>query len=106
MSWDAHRSVTPPKDPPADTNVGGGDIRPMPSPYPPVPSAEYVDRYDIAVVRKALEMMPGQCRYHGARLDYEGPRTILAPQECCDTGKPARARREALAALDRIRDAR
>jgi hypothetical protein len=57
-----------------------------------------VDPDDLALIRAALEQMPGRCHYHGDRLDRPG---IWGPA-CCGTGKPARARREALAALARI----
>ena len=56
-------------------------------------------RADLAIVREAIEMLPATCRYHGDNLvhsyDYAG-------RPCCDTGKPALARRQAEAALRRL----
>jgi hypothetical protein len=54
---------------------------------------------DLALVRQAIEMLPATCRYHGDNLersyDYTG-------RHCCDTGKPALARRKAEEALRRL----
>jgi hypothetical protein len=55
---------------------------------------------DLAAIRKALLTIPRQCRYHGDDLDAPPPFTR---QACCEAGYPSRVRREALAALDRLR---
>lgn len=46
---------------------------------------------DLATIRRALEMLPATCRYHGGNLERVGP--LGSP--CCDTGKPALYRRRA-----------
>lgn len=53
---------------------------------------------DAATIRAALERLPAECHYHGTGLDRPGP---FGPA-CCGTGTTALARREALAALDRL----
>lgn len=53
-------------------------------------------RQDLAIVKAAIDMLPATCRYHGTRLLRPDARA------CCDTGKPALARREAEAALERL----
>jgi hypothetical protein len=53
---------------------------------------------DRELIRAALECLPEECRYHGARLDHGG---IVSDGACCDTGRPALARRRALEALRR-----
>lgn len=56
-------------------------------------------RQDLAIVKAAIEHLPAECRYHGENLD----RPIRwGGGACCDTGKPALARREAEAALERL----
>lgn len=52
--------------------------------------------YEVAVVRDAIEHLPERCRYHGDDLEWG-----LRREVCCDTGKPALARRRAEAALRR-----
>lgn len=53
-------------------------------------------RADLAIIKAAVEMLPATCRYHGDHLEH------YAGLACCDTGKPALARREAEAALERL----
>jgi hypothetical protein len=57
-----------------------------------------LDRADLAIVKAAIEHLPATCRYHEDRVqDARRP-----GGSCCDTGKPALARREAEAALERL----
>jgi hypothetical protein len=58
-----------------------------------------LDRADLAIVKAAIEHLPATCRYHEDRLDRE---SRWGGGACCDTGKPALARREAEAALERL----
>lgn len=51
-----------------------------------------------AELREALDFLPKTCRYHGDKLDRDG---MWGPA-CCETGRPALARRNALAALERV----
>jgi len=65
---------------------------------------------DIETVRRALGRMPASCRYHGDRLlwsETTSVRTAMSRPDdpCCETGRPALYRREALAALERIASA-
>lgn len=58
-------------------------------------------RADLAIIKAAIEMLPATCHYHGNNLGavrFGQP----IPGPCCDTGKPALARREAEAALERL----
>lgn len=57
-------------------------------------------RVDLATIRLAIEMLPALCQYHGEQLvrDYGWDRGSY----CCETGKPALARRKAEAALERL----
>ncbi len=57
-------------------------------------------RADLAIVREAIEELPDVCQYHGDLLvrDYGQWRG----EACCDTGKPALARRKAEEALRRL----
>jgi len=57
-------------------------------------------RADLAVVREAVEQLPATCQYHGEALvrDYG----MWRGDACCDTGKPALARRKAEEALRRL----
>ncbi len=57
-------------------------------------------RADLAIVREAIEELPATCQYHGDQLvrDYGQWRG----DSCCDTGKPALARRKAEEALRRL----
>ena len=57
-------------------------------------------RTDIATIRAALDKLPAQCRYHGDQTEPHRP--SYGNEACCDTGIPARRRRLALEALDRI----
>ncbi len=57
-----------------------------------------IARDDLATIRAALNLLPTACHYHGTGLDRPGP---FGPA-CCGTGSSALARREALAALDRL----
>jgi hypothetical protein len=56
-----------------------------------------VNRHNAAIIQAALDTIPATCRYHGGNLERVGP--IGNP--CCDTGRPALARRKAEAALKR-----
>jgi len=58
-----------------------------------------VNAADRATVRAALDHLDATCRYHGESLERVIGFAGL-PQACCDTGKPALARRQALAVLD------
>ena len=51
-------------------------------------------------IKRALAHLPETCHYHGDKLtrDYG----LWSGEACCDTGKPALARREAEAALERL----
>lgn len=55
---------------------------------------------DFATVRRAIEALPAKCQYHGDEIvrDYG----MWRGEACCDTGKPALARREAEEALRRL----
>lgn len=57
-------------------------------------------RADLAIIKAAVEILPATCQYHGDSLvrDYG----MWRGEACCDTGKPALARREAEAALERL----
>ncbi len=57
-------------------------------------------RADLAIVREAIEELPATCQYHGDQLvrDYGAWRG----DPCCETGKPALARRKAEEALRRL----
>lgn len=57
-------------------------------------------RADLKVIRRALDELPTECQYHGSEIvrDYG----MWRGQACCDTGKPALARREAEEALRRL----
>ena len=57
-------------------------------------------RADLAIVREAIEELPATCQYHGEVLvrDYG----MFRGEACCDTGKPALARRKAEEALRRL----
>ena len=57
-------------------------------------------RADLVIVRAAIEMLPATCKYHGDELlRGHGP---WRDEACCDTGKPALARRKAEEALRRL----
>ena len=57
-------------------------------------------RADLAIVKQAIEMLPATCHYHGDELlRGHGP---WRDEACCDTGKPALARRKAEEALRRL----
>jgi hypothetical protein len=55
---------------------------------------------DLRALKRALEHLPAVCQYHGDQIvrDYG----MWRGEACCDTGKPALARREAEAALERL----
>jgi hypothetical protein len=55
---------------------------------------------DLKAIRRAVEMLPAKCQYHGDEIvrDYG----MWRGEACCDTGKPALARREAEEALRRL----
>lgn len=59
---------------------------------------------DRETVRAALNHLDTTCTYHGEKLERVTGFNGQA-RECCDTGKPALARRQALAILDREADA-
>lgn len=56
--------------------------------------------HDFAAVRAALARLPDRCRYHGDRLDSDRP--SYGREACCETGVPARRRRLAEEALQRL----
>jgi hypothetical protein len=57
------------------------------------------NRTDLDAIRAALDYLPRECQYHGDRLEMGD---IVSGGGCCDTGRPARARRLALAAVERL----
>lgn len=59
-----------------------------------------LDRADLAAMCAAINFLPATCQYHGEQIvrDYG----MWRGEACCDTGKPALARREAEAALERL----
>lgn len=59
-------------------------------------------RADLAIIKAAVEMLPATCRYHGDNLERDRSTYWFGDKACCDTGKPALARREAEAALERL----
>lgn len=63
-------------------------------------AAAAVARHAMPTLRKAVKELPAMCRYHGDRLDPD--RFAWGREACCDTGTPARRRREAETALDVI----
>jgi hypothetical protein len=53
-----------------------------------------MNRADRATIQTALDHIPNDCQYHGTNIE----RTTgfnAKPTVCCDTGKPALARRQA-----------
>jgi hypothetical protein len=62
----------------------------------PLFEADPMTRHDAAIIQAALDTIPVTCRYHGDDLEWG-----LRRDACCDTGKPALARRKAEAALKR-----
>ncbi|MER8090714.1 hypothetical protein ABTZ57_37975 [Streptomyces sp. NPDC094048] len=56
-----------------------------------------ITNYTAPRIRRALESLPAQCRYHGDRLDPD--HLSWGREACCDTGEPALRRRVALEAL-------
>lgn len=58
-----------------------------------------LDRRDAAMIQRALETIPAECRYHGDRIvvDYG----LCGDGSCCDTGRPSMYRRFAEEALKR-----
>lgn len=68
-------------------------------PYEKPTSDQLIEAIRIAfpALRRALAELPAVCRYHGERLDPDGP--SWAREACCDTGKPAMRRRKAEEAL-------
>lgn len=62
-----------------------------------------MDRRDIATIRAALSTLPAQCRYHGDRTDPDRYGRMTRSEACCDTGIPAHRRKQAEAALARLR---
>lgn len=73
--------------------------QPEVSPYPT--GAEVSDEQltrALGMVGIALGYLPATCRYHGTNLDPSNP----AYDACCETGEPARARREAVDAIRRL----
>ena len=57
----------------------------------------------LPTLRRAVSSLPAVCRYHGDQLDPDRFGRMTRSEACCDTGVPARRRREAeqaLAALD------
>lgn len=55
---------------------------------------------DLALIRKALDALPSQCRFH---RDKTAPHTEAWGREaCCDTGVPAQRRKLAEQALQRL----
>lgn len=56
-------------------------------------------RESLPVLRRALESLPATCRYHGDQLDPDRFGRMTRSEACCDTGIPARRRREAENAL-------
>lgn len=57
------------------------------------------NRADMNAIRAALDYLPRECRYHGDRIEMPG---IVGDGGCCDTGRPALARRRALEAVQRL----
>jgi hypothetical protein len=58
-----------------------------------------IGRTDAAMIRRALETIPAECRYHGERLEIDYG--LHGMGSCCDTGKPSMYRKYAMEALDR-----
>ncbi|MEU9014302.1 hypothetical protein AB0D12_31935 [Streptomyces sp. NPDC048479] len=53
----------------------------------------------LPALRRAVAELPATCRYHGDRLDPDRFGQMTRSEACCDTGRPARRRREAMTAL-------
>lgn len=55
---------------------------------------------DLKAIKAAIDLLPAKCQYHGDQIvrDYG----MWRGEACCDTGKPALARRQAEAALERL----
>lgn len=69
---------------------------PMPERATPRPTPS-INNHDTALIQRALQTIPANCRYHGDKLERENNRP------CCDTGLPSLYRRQAEAALKRAR---
>jgi hypothetical protein len=55
---------------------------------------------DLALIRKALNALPNQCRYHHDRTEPDSH--ARGREACCDTGVPAQRRKLAEQALQRL----
>lgn len=55
---------------------------------------------DLKAIKRALEALPSQCRYHGEKT--EPVRELLQREACCDTGTPAQRRKLAEEAVRRL----
>jgi hypothetical protein len=53
----------------------------------------------FAIIRKALEELPAQCRYHGDATAPSDRGRLFGREACCDTGVPAQRRKVAEQAL-------
>jgi hypothetical protein len=73
------------------------------APRPPEPGATGRRiRTALPVLRAALDSLPQACRYHDDRLDPGDGPAWGSREACCDTGIPARRRREAETALHNL----
>lgn len=59
------------------------------------------DPQDLHAIRVALERLPATCTYHGTATDPHD-RGLFLREACCDSGVPARRRKLAEEALDRL----
>ena len=57
---------------------------------------------DADLIRRALEEIPVECRYHGDQLERPERWARFPHDPCCDTGRPSLYRRVAEAALERL----
>ena len=65
-------------------------------------------RSEVITIRRALDRLPANCRYHGANTapdSYHGVNTAPDSQlreACCDTGVDAQRRKLAMTVLDTL----
>ena len=55
--------------------------------------------YEAALIQRALETIPAECRYHGTKFEVDYG--MHGVGSCCDTGRPSMYRKAAEGALQR-----